>query len=126
MTSHGFLRQLVHWNFHWICFSCLPNTHSDFIELSNFNVPLSDRKLMPLCGNNRDPLISPRMTTVTSDGNFFRVTFKSNDVYDATGFNATYVFKPNDPGEFLIRISVWIKLAITKDSMKSKKNDSLF
>ncbi len=31
-----------------------------------------------------------------SDGNFFRVTFKSNDIYDATGFEAFYQFRKYD------------------------------
>ena len=30
---------------------------------------------------------------VHSDGNFFRVTFKSNDIYDATGFESFYQFR---------------------------------
>ena len=37
--------------------------------------------------------------TVHSDGNFFRVTFKSNDVYDATGFEAFYQFMKQEEGE---------------------------
>lgn len=35
---------------------------------------------------------------IVSDGNFFRVTFKSNDRFDGTGFEAYYHF--NDNGEF--------------------------
>ena len=30
---------------------------------------------------------------LTSDGSFFRVTFRSNHVYDATGFEAFYQFR---------------------------------
>ena len=37
--------------------------------------------------------------TVHSDGNFFRVTFKSNDIYDATGFEAFYQFMKQEEGE---------------------------
>ena len=33
---------------------------------------------------------------VTSDGNFFRVTFKSNDAYDKTGFEAFYQFRKQE------------------------------
>jgi len=31
--------------------------------------------------------------TVISDGNFFRVTFHSNNIYDSTGFEAFYQFR---------------------------------
>jgi len=30
---------------------------------------------------------------IISDGSFFRATFHSNEVYDATGFEAVYQFK---------------------------------
>ena len=42
-----------------------------------------------MCGMNRKNI------TENSDGNFFRVTFRSNDVYDATGFKGLYEFKEN-------------------------------
>ncbi len=41
------------------------------------------------CGTKEES----KRKTVKSDGNFFRVTFKSNDVYDATGFEAFYQFR---------------------------------
>ena len=41
------------------------------------------------CGTKEES----KKKTVNSDGNFFRVTFKSNDVYDATGFEAFYQFR---------------------------------
>lgn len=36
---------------------------------------------------------------MNSDRKFFRVTFKSNDRYDGTGFNASYVFM-DDEGNY--------------------------
>ena len=59
------------------------------MEFSNFNVQLMDRKMRRMCGAKS----SSARHAVTSDGNFFRVTFKSNDAYDATGFTALYQFR---------------------------------
>lgn len=44
-----------------------------------------DRKYSRHCGQQKE-------FDVESDRKFFRVTFKSNDRYDGTGFNASYVF----------------------------------
>ena len=63
---------------------CSEDTQSDWIELSNFNIKLKDRAYSRMCGTLSD------RRTAQSDGNFFRVTFVSNDVYDATGFQAKY------------------------------------
>jgi len=68
---------------------CLEETQSDYVIFSNFNVNLIDRKMSPLCGSH----VMTGSTFVVSDGNFFRVSFKSNDVYDAVGFNAYYEFR---------------------------------
>ena len=68
---------------------CLEGTQSDYVIFSNFNVNLIDRKMSPLCGT---AVITGR-TVEISDGNFFRVSFKSNDVFDATGFSAYYEFR---------------------------------
>ena len=70
-------------------YRCVEDTQSDFVEFSNFNVKLKDRKMDRYCGTMEDS----RRKTVKSDGNFFRVTFKSNNVYDATGFEAFYQFR---------------------------------
>lgn len=84
-------------------FSCGPETLSDSIELSNFDAPLSDRKLLPLCGSNID---APRRHhKYLSDGSFFRVTFRSNDRYDATGFRASYRFFPKHKGASKFQLS---------------------
>jgi len=71
---------------------CLEETESDYVTFSNFNVDLIDRKMSPLCGND----VITGKTYVVSDGNFFRVTFWSNGVYDAVGFSAYYQFRVSD------------------------------
>ena len=38
---------------------------------------------------------------VSSDGDFFRVTFKSNEIYDTVGFDAFYQFRPDSNGEWV-------------------------
>ncbi len=79
----------------WIYFKmyfhcrCVEDTQSDYVEFSNFNIKLKDRKMSRFCGTKEEHV----KKTVNSDGNFFRVTFKSNDVYDATGFEAFYQFR---------------------------------
>ncbi|KAK9506889.1 hypothetical protein O3M35_008740 [Rhynocoris fuscipes] len=45
-----------------------------------------DRKYTRQCGHINSGMV------VESERKFFRVTFKSNDRLDATGFNATYQF----------------------------------
>ena len=74
--------------YYWI-YRCVEDTQSDYVEFSNFNVKLKDRKMNRFCGTKEES----KKKTVNSDGNFFRVTFKSNDVYDATGFEAFYQFR---------------------------------
>jgi hypothetical protein len=76
-------------------FSCQSDTYSDYVELSNFNVELTDRKMSRLCGSRGTTPLPLGMTSAyNSDGSFFRVTFRSNDAYDATGFEALYQFRP--------------------------------
>lgn len=53
------------------------------MEFSNFMV--RDRNYAQQCGQLKE-------FDVESDRKFFRVTFKSNDRLDGTGFNATYIF----------------------------------
>jgi len=69
---------------------CLEATQSDYVEFSNFNIELVDRKMNRFCGTTKD---EHRNKMVSSDGSFFRVTFKSNDAFDATGFEAFYQFR---------------------------------
>jgi len=49
-----------------------------------------DRKMSRFCGTKDS---ESAKKAVNSDSNFFRVTFKSNAVYDATGFEAFYQFR---------------------------------
>lgn len=63
---------------------CDDDTYSDYVELSNY-IPI-DRKYDRKCGTVESGF------KVESDRKFFRVNFKSNDRYDATGFQATYQF----------------------------------
>ncbi|GFQ71549.1 suppressor of lurcher protein 1 [Trichonephila clavata] len=63
---------------------CLMETASDYVEFSNYKTV--DRKLARHCGNQKPKLIE-------SDADFFRVIFKSNDKFDATGFEAFYQFR---------------------------------
>ncbi|CAD5113377.1 DgyrCDS2549 [Dimorphilus gyrociliatus] len=80
---------------HFLTFSvegikpCTEETKSDSVSFSNFGFRISDRKMSKLCGN----FLSTHQRTVTSDGPYFRVIFKSNSVYDDKGFEASYQFK---------------------------------
>lgn len=68
-------------------FPCDDDSGSDYVELSNFLTV--DRKFSRKCGK-LDKLL------VRSDGRFFRLTFRSNDRLDGTGFTASYAFE-KDP-----------------------------
>jgi len=74
--------------------SCKEDSQSDYVEFSNFNVNLTDRKMRRMCGRRSSS--SAHGDDVASDGNFFRVTFKSNDAYDSTGFRAYYEFRTKE------------------------------
>lgn len=67
-------------------FRCDDLTDSDYVSFSNF-ISAEDRKMPRYCGNR------PSYDQVESDAAFFRVTFKSNDKYDANGFKGLYHFK---------------------------------
>ena len=85
-------------------------TQSDYVIFSNFNVAVIDRKMSPLCGNH----VMTGSTFEISDGNFFRVSFKSNDVFDAIGFNAFYEFRTTVEGSTRVNV-LWLSaLTITK------------
>ncbi|KAL5010443.1 hypothetical protein ScPMuIL_012748 [Solemya velum] len=64
---------------------CDKSTNSDYVSFSNFR-GTDDRKMSRFCGKKMDT------ANVSSDGGFFRVTFKSNNVYDAEGFRGEYQF----------------------------------
>ncbi|CAN7936892.1 unnamed protein product, partial [Ixodes hexagonus] len=63
---------------------CTAETASDYIEFSNFHT--ADRKIPRHCGMQKP-------SNVESEGDFFRVTFKTNDRFDGTGFSAQYQFR---------------------------------
>ncbi|CAL7937482.1 unnamed protein product [Xylocopa violacea] len=84
---NGQPNERVHLHFHFFdvegVMPCEAVSASDFVEFSNYMS--RDRKYSRHCGQQKE-------FDVESDRKFFRVTFKSNDRYDATGFNASYVF----------------------------------
>ncbi|KAK1122526.1 hypothetical protein K0M31_008978 [Melipona bicolor] len=84
---NGHPNERVHLHFHFFDVEgvtpCEAVSASDFVEFSNYMS--RDRKYSRHCGQQKE-------FDVESDRKFFRVTFKSNDRYDATGFNASYVF----------------------------------
>ena len=65
-------------------YRCDDTTKSDLVSFSNF-LNAQDRKMPKFCGTSVSP--------VSSDGAFFRVTFRSNHIYDAQGFKAAYTFQ---------------------------------
>ena len=99
-------------------FSC--KELSDEIEFSNYNIGVRDRRMNSYCGRNQvnvfqNPISTVRTSFVTlveyfphpqvnrtlrnsrfkpltSGGPFFRVTFRSDSKYEATGFEAFYQF----------------------------------
>lgn len=64
-------------------FRCGADTKSDYVELSNFQN--RDRFFSRFCGINKPG-------TIISDGSFFHVSFRSNNVFDGKGFQASYFF----------------------------------
>lgn len=63
-------------------FSCEALSASDYVQFSN---QMIDTRSPRHCGQLKD-------LQVTSEKDFFRVTFKSNDRLDGTGFKASYIF----------------------------------
>ncbi|XP_072388890.1 suppressor of lurcher protein 1 isoform X1 [Diabrotica undecimpunctata] len=62
---------------------CEAVSASDYVEFSNYLT--RDRKFSRYCGQLKE-------FDIESDRKFFRVTFRSNDRLDGTGFNATFKF----------------------------------
>lgn len=85
---YGQNQQRVLLHFHYFdvegVFPCEAMSASDYVEFSNFMMT-RDRKYPRHCG-----LL--KQFEIESDRKFFRVTFRSNDRLDGTGFNATYQF----------------------------------
>ena len=68
---------------YWIICRCVQSSASDYVEVSNFMTV--DRKIPRYCGQIKE-------LKMESDAEFFRVSFKSNDRFDGTGFFAHYQF----------------------------------
>ncbi|KAG5308949.1 SOL1 protein, partial [Pseudoatta argentina] len=84
---NGQSNERVHLHFHFFdvegVLPCEAISASDYVEFSNYMT--RDRKYPRHCGQLKE-------FDVYSERKFFRVTFKSNDRLDATGFNGSYVF----------------------------------
>ncbi|KAK7791979.1 hypothetical protein R5R35_010149 [Gryllus longicercus] len=84
---HGRAHEKVHLHFNYFdvegVLPCEAITASDYVEFSNFMA--RDRKYSRYCGQMKE-------LDIESDRKFFRVTFRSNDRLDGTGFNASYRF----------------------------------
>ncbi|XP_026467131.1 suppressor of lurcher protein 1-like [Ctenocephalides felis] len=69
---------------------CEAVSASDYVEFSNYMT--HDPKHRRHCGQVEE-------FTIDSEDNFFRVSFRSNDRLDGTGFEASYMFYSEDYGE---------------------------
>lgn len=81
--AQGWAREKANLWVRGVCCRCEATSASDFVEFSNYMA--QDRKYSRYCGQLRE-------FDVESDRHFFRVTFRSNDRLDGTGFHATYQF----------------------------------
>ncbi|XP_064627672.1 suppressor of lurcher protein 1-like isoform X2 [Lineus longissimus] len=80
---------------------CAESSYSDYVEFSNIANVQKNKKLLRYCGVRMSQIYD-----VESEGEFFRVTFKSNSIYDATGFKARYEFKRyDDSGVEQVKVS---------------------
>ncbi|WAR08987.1 SOL1-like protein [Mya arenaria] len=77
--------EFLHFDVDGIIPRCDDKTDSDSVSFSNF-LNTVDRKLPKYCGQR------PSYPSVTSEAAFFRVTFRSNAMYDANGFKANFRF----------------------------------
>lgn len=71
-------------------YRCEGSTHSDYVLFSNYRT--TDRTNRRYCGNQRPP------RAIASESNYFRMLFRTNDIFDGTGFHAYYQFI--DPRKF--------------------------
>ncbi|KAL3998609.1 CUB domain family protein [Acanthocheilonema viteae] len=85
---HGTEKQVVAIHFEYFdvegLSTCDDSTHSDYVLFSNYQT--QDRTNRRYCGQ-----ICPR-DSIVSESNYFRMLFRSNDIFDATGFYAHYQF----------------------------------
>lgn len=86
-SFHGKPKEIVNITFDKFQLSgCDEQTNSDVITFSNF-INAEDRKMPRYCG------LPNGYSYIVSDGPFFRVTFRSNEKYEAEGFKGMYTFK---------------------------------
>ncbi|VDN03480.1 unnamed protein product [Thelazia callipaeda] len=87
---HGTEKQIVAIHFEYFdvegfaTYKCDDSTHSDYVLFSNYQT--HDRTNRRYCGQ-----VCPR-NSIVSESNYFRMLFRSNDIFDATGFYAHYQF----------------------------------
>uniref|UniRef100_F1L977 Suppressor of lurcher protein 1 n=1 Tax=Ascaris suum TaxID=6253 RepID=F1L977_ASCSU len=85
---HGSEKQVVVIHFEYFDVegfsTCDDSTHSDYVLFSNYQT--HDRTNRRYCGQLRP------QHSIISESNYFRMMFKSNDIFDATGFYAHYQF----------------------------------
>uniref|UniRef100_A0AC34QXB8 CUB domain-containing protein n=1 Tax=Panagrolaimus sp. JU765 TaxID=591449 RepID=A0AC34QXB8_9BILA len=63
---------------------CEDSTHSDFVLFSNYKT--TDRTNRRYCGGMKPP------GAIASESNYFRMLFRTNDIFDGTGFYGHYQF----------------------------------
>ncbi|VDO24252.1 unnamed protein product [Onchocerca flexuosa] len=85
---HGSDKQVVVIHFEYFDIegltTCDDSTHSDYVLFSNYQT--QDRTNRRYCGQ-----VCPK-DSIVSESNYFRMLFRSNDIFDATGFYAHYQF----------------------------------
>ncbi|VDK88841.1 unnamed protein product [Onchocerca ochengi] len=85
---HGTDKQVVVIHFEYFDIeglsTCDDSTHSDYVLFSNYQT--QDRTNRRYCGQ-----VCPK-DSIVSESNYFRMLFRSNDIFDATGFYAHYQF----------------------------------
>ncbi|KAK0425087.1 hypothetical protein QR680_009019 [Steinernema hermaphroditum] len=85
---HGAATQVVAIHFEYFDVEgfqqCEDSTQSDYVLFSNYQT--HDRTNRRYCGRSRPS------ASIVSEHNYFRMMFKSNDIFEATGFYAHYQF----------------------------------
>lgn len=81
-----------------VFFRCEAISASDYVQFSNHMIDSTSHRY---CGQLKE-------LQVTSQNNFLRVIFKSNDRLDGTGFNANYRFlRETDMENIIMPNCVW-------------------
>uniref|UniRef100_A0AAF5D9C2 CUB domain-containing protein n=1 Tax=Strongyloides stercoralis TaxID=6248 RepID=A0AAF5D9C2_STRER len=77
---------------------CEDSTQSDYVLFSNYKT--IDRTNRRFCGKTKPNSV------ILSESNYFRMLFKTNDIFDATGFYAHYQFLNTQESNTRIKFSV--------------------